>query len=245
MTDLSSEAGMTSAPTLVEQYSTELRLETRRSVWLPSRDGREPSTVALSYVLEAEPRDVLEVGCGTGTFAARLALALPSSRVTATDASPRMVELAAARGVEACVADIQALPFDGGSFDAVAGMWMLYHVPDLDTALAEVRRVLRPGGLFVAVTNGDRHLADLLREAGGVPTVTDFSSETGEEVLARHFEAVTRVDIETRALFADHAQAQSYLATFAPDLAARLPVFEGAREYAGATTVFTGRAPTA
>ena len=50
----------------------------------------------------------------------------------------------------------------------VAALWMLYHVPDVDRAIAEVRRVLRPGGLFVAVTNGDGHLADLRVECGGV-----------------------------------------------------------------------------
>ena len=61
----------------------------------------------------------------------------------------------------------QDLPYADESFDVVAALWMLYHVPDVDRALAEVRRVLRPGGLFVAVTNGDGHVADLRREAGG------------------------------------------------------------------------------
>ena len=71
------------------------------------------------------------------------------------------MELTAARGVEARVADVQDLPFADDSFDVVAAMWMLYHVPDLDRGLAEVRRVLRPGGRLVAVTNGDGHTAEL------------------------------------------------------------------------------------
>ena len=61
------------------------------------------------------------------------------------DVSPRMVELARARGVDARVGDVQELPFDDGSFDCAVAAWMLFHVPDLDRGLAELARVLRPG----------------------------------------------------------------------------------------------------
>ena len=82
---------------------------------------------------------------------------------------------------------------------------MLYHVRDLERALNEVRRVLRPGGTFVAVTNGNDHLAELRIEAGGKRDITQFSSETGESVLRRRFADVRRHDLETRAVFPDHA----------------------------------------
>ena len=52
--------------------------------------------------------------------------------VVAVDISPRMVELARARGVDAHLADVQSLPFEDGEFDCVAANWVLYHVPDLD-----------------------------------------------------------------------------------------------------------------
>jgi ubiquinone/menaquinone biosynthesis C-methylase UbiE len=181
---------------------------------------------------------VLEIGCGTGVMASRIH-DLPGVTLVATDFSPRFVELTAARGIDARQADICYLPFDDGSFDVVYAGWMLYHVRDLERALNEVRRVLRPGGTFVAVTNGNDHLADLRREAGGRPEVTPFSSETGESVLRRRFDDVRRHDLATRAVFPDHASAQAYLDSTDEGLV--LTPFEGAREYAGAVTVFEAR----
>lgn len=222
------------------QYAREGNLETRRSVWRPTLDGRDPVGLAAALVAEAagDGAAILEVGCGTGLFAERLAAENPGATVTATDQSERFVELTAARGVEARVADVQDLPFADDSVDVVAAMWMLYHVPDLDRGLAELRRVLRPGGLLVAVTNGDEHTADLRREAGGGPLVTTFSSENGEQALRRHFSDVQREELATRAVFDDHAAAVAYLETLQDGHPWELPPFAGPREYAGHVTVF-------
>ena len=232
---------MTDASFVDAQYADETRLDTRRSVWRDSEDGRNPTDLAALAIRREQPATVLEVGCGGGQFAARVAGENPQARVLATDRSTRFVEVAAARGVPARVADLQDLPFEDGSFDVVASLWMLYHVPDLDRGLAEVRRVLRPGGLFVAVTNGDEHTADLRREAGGGPVVTAFSTENGEVALRRHFADVEQEDVATRAVFADHAAAAAYLATTDQALADALPPFDGPRTYSGATTVFLAR----
>ena len=223
-----------------EQYATEDNLETRRSVWRPGPDGLDPQAEVLRAIDRAlvGDADILEVGCGTGAMAERIN-ALPGVRLIATDFSPRFVELTAARGVDARQADICYLPFDDGSFDVVYAGWMLYHVRDLERALNEVRRVLRPGGTFVAATNGNDHVADLRAEAGGRPVITQFSSETGESVLRRRFGDVRRLDIETRAVFDDHTSAQAYLDSTQEGLA--LPHFEGSREYAGHVTVFEAR----
>jgi len=223
-----------------EQYSTETNLETRRSVWRPTTDGLEPATEALRAIDRAlvGDADVLEVGCGTGVMAEQIN-ALPGVTLVATDYSTRFVELTAARGVDTRKADICYLPFDDASFDVVYAGWMLYHVRDLERAFNEVRRVLRPGGTFVAVTNGNDHLADLRIEAGGKPEITQFSSETGESVLHRRFPDVRRHDLETRAVFGDHATAQAYLDSADEGLV--LPPFEGTREYAGHVTVFEAR----
>ena len=232
---------MTAPDRVRAQYSSEGRLETRRSVWRDSLDGRNPATTAADAIRAVAPSTVLEVGCGTGVFAERLVRENPHASVVATDQSPRFVSLTAERGVAAQQAEVQELPFDDDTFDVVAARWMLYHVPDLDQALSEGRRVLRPGGLFVAVTNGDNHLADLMRDAGGNKNVTQFSSENGAAALGRHFEHVTAEHIATRAVFEDHASAVAYLASFDATMAAALPPFDGSREYAGATTVLLAR----
>ncbi|MEV0386105.1 class I SAM-dependent methyltransferase [Nonomuraea sp. NPDC050643] len=89
---------------------------------------------------------LLDVGCGTGVVTAA-ALAL-GAEVTAVDADPVMLELTARRHPYATIrqATLPELPFDTGHFDAIAGNFVINHVPDTAAALAELHRVLRPGG---------------------------------------------------------------------------------------------------
>ena len=195
------------------QYAEEGNLELRRSIWHPSTDGRDPATEALAAVVAEAPGRVLEVGCGTGAFAARIHGALPAAELVATDQSERFVDLTRQRHLSAERADVERLPFADASFDVVAAMWMLYHVPDLHRGLTEIARVLRPSGLLVAATNGDGHLAQLRRDAGCSAAITQFSRENGETALAAHFVEVRRQDFATRAVFVDHACAVAYLAS--------------------------------
>jgi len=97
----------------------------------------------------------LELGCGTGFFLLNLKQAGVLDEGHVTDLSPGMVEVAVrnARGlgfeVEGRVADAESIPYDDDSFDLVVGHAVLHHIPDLDLAMREVLRVLRPGGRFV------------------------------------------------------------------------------------------------
>lgn len=231
-------SALTTPDAVTQQYADESRLQTRRNVWRGTADGTQPQDVALEALVASTPRDVLEIGSGTGEFASRIKERLPDARLVATDLSPRMVELTAGRGIDAYQVDANEFPFAEDEFDAVVAMWVLYHLPDPDRAIAEARRVLRKDGAFLAMTNGDGHLADLLRAAGGERIRTGFSRENGAAALYRHFTFVEQIDFDTRAVFPDHAAAQAYLATFAPDLAEQLPPFEGEREFAGAATLF-------
>lgn len=218
-----------------KQYADEGDLSTRARVWQPAADGRDPAARPSRHCPAVGRSSRSGAGPGPLRRASRHSWT-PGS--VAVDESEHFVRLTRDRGVDAQVADVQHLPFADASFDAVVAMWMLYHVTDLHGGLGEVRRVLRPGGTFVAVTNGDEHVADLRRGAGGAAVVTRFSSENGESSVRRHFDDVRREDVATRAVFPDHAAAVAYLESSHEDVDWRLPTFEGPREYAGHVTVF-------
>jgi ubiquinone/menaquinone biosynthesis C-methylase UbiE len=105
---------------------------------------------------EDPPRRILDVGCGTGKLAHRLARDLPGSRVVGCDFSRGM--LAHARSRDAALrlarADAQRLPFADGCFDAIVSTEAFHWFPDPDAALAGFHRVLAPRGrLLVAFVN--------------------------------------------------------------------------------------------
>jgi SAM-dependent methyltransferase len=112
-----------------------------------------------------------------------------------------MVELACERGVDARLGDVQDLPFGDGEFDAAVAAWMLYHVPDLERGLAELARVLRPGGRLVAVTPSRFHLAELRTLVGSGPPALSFCRESGEVLLTRWFRNVRRQDVDGTVVF--------------------------------------------
>jgi SAM-dependent methyltransferase len=111
---------------------------------------------------------ILEVGCGDGALWSKNADRIPDRwTVTLGDFSPGMV-LDVRRTLRAvgpwfayAAFDAQAIPFADGHFDAVIANHMLYHVPDRPRALAEIGRVLRPGGRLFASTAGTGHLREL------------------------------------------------------------------------------------
>ena len=122
------------------QYASEVNLQARQALW-EDVEGSERAGRSSGATIEAwQLRRVLEVGGGEGELAERMQREL-GAEVTFVDLSPRMVELARARGVDARVGDVQELPFADGTFDTVVAAWMLYHVPDLDAGLAEIVRV--------------------------------------------------------------------------------------------------------
>jgi SAM-dependent methyltransferase len=211
------------------EYATEDGLHARASVY-QGISGPDARDLVFEAIREVMPRRVLEAGCGWGELAARIAHEL-SAEVVAIDLSPRMVELARERGVEASVGDVQQLQFADGEFDCVTANWMLYHVPDLDRALAELARVLRPGGRLVAATNGLRHLNELWSLVGRSreDEPVRFFVETAEPYLRRQFARVEHRDYEDTMEFRDADAVRGYVASSVAHkhLAELVPAFDG------------------
>jgi ubiquinone/menaquinone biosynthesis C-methylase UbiE len=138
---------------------------------------------------------VLEFGCGTGTTALRLAPHV--ARMVATDLSHEMIAIArekktshAGSNVEFAVAAPEGAPWPDSSFDAVLAFNLWHLVADRASALAQVRRLLKPGGLFVSKTPCLAEMNPLLRLAvplmrlvGKAPYVAFFSAAAFESEI--------------------------------------------------------------
>jgi SAM-dependent methyltransferase len=221
---------------VARQYATESNLEARRSLYA-NTEGPDPREVAFRAVAEAAPRRVLEVGGGPGELAARMADEL-RCEVVMLDVSQRMVDLARERGVDARVGDVQALPFDDASFDCAVAAWMLFHVPDLDRGLAELARVVRPGGRLVAVTNAEHHLAELRAIAGRAAWSRTFTRENGSEPIERHFGDVERRDVDGWVTIEDDAVVRGFVESLDPAEPVELAPYELPLRARRATSVF-------
>jgi SAM-dependent methyltransferase len=231
-------------PQLVrEEYATEAGLVGRRAAYRWA-DGPDAPELLFQTLAGFRPGSVLEVGCGPGELSKRIAVELGAA-VFAIDISPRMVELARGRGVDAQLGDVQELPFPDASFDCAVAAWMLYHVPDVDRALRELARVLRPGGHLVAVTNYLDHLSELRALATDRPNPEwAFSGDNGRGLLAAHFATIDEHDAAGTIRFPDREAVVSYLRSsisLLRDAEARLPDFEPPFVVRRHPTIFVAR----
>ena len=207
------------------EYADETRLAARKAAHAGA-EGPDAREVLFEAIVERAPARLLELGCGEGELAERLGRQT-SADVIAVDQSPRMVELARTRGVDTRVGRAERLAFEDASFECVVAAWMLYHVEQLDRALAEISRVLRPEGRFVAVTNGRDHMRELYELTGRDGIQSQFTAEDADEILPRYFGRVERRDAHGWIVFPDAAAAQAYVSSLVALEGARIPPVEG------------------
>lgn len=131
--------------------------------WDPQTYGQVGSFVhelaggALEWLAAQPGEHILDLGCGDGQLTQRIAAA--GSTVIGVDSSPAMVAASRARGIAAEEASAESLPFADNEFDAVFSNAALHWVRGQDAMMAEVRRVLKPGGRFVAEMGGHGNIA--------------------------------------------------------------------------------------
>jgi SAM-dependent methyltransferase len=181
--------------------------------------------------LELKPRErVLEVGCGTGALWRASRQPLPGgSRFALTDVSIGMVRDARSlladmnRTAWYAAMNVESTAFAEGTFDVVVANHMLYHVPDRDRAISELRRVLGAGGRMVAATNGERHMEELAALANVHYPEFDlgenaarFSRENGGAMLGQHFTRVEWAEYEDVLLVSDAEAVVAYALSVIP-----------------------------
>jgi SAM-dependent methyltransferase len=135
-------------------YADDRNFRARQRLWQQQAPMFDTVSWVLSLTEFLPGMRVLDAGCGNGLYLR--ALAGRAVRVVGCDLSMGMLRPV---GHPVLVnADVTALPIRGGVFDVVLATHMLYHVPDREAAVRELRRVLASGGTCVAVTNGARHM---------------------------------------------------------------------------------------
>ena len=206
-----------------EQYKTAGNLQTRMSIhdkYSVNKLGFG-NWICGQYELHENDR-ILELGCGTGTIWKDHLHLLPlGASLVLTDFSEGMLQTArenipAHPAVSFRQTDIQEIPYPDDSFDAVIANMMLYHVPNLYKALAEVRRVLRPGGVFYCATYGvhgiTEFVQELLADYGAKYGVnTSFTLQNGGELLRQHFADVEQRRYEDRLEVTDEEDLVDYI----------------------------------
>jgi SAM-dependent methyltransferase len=148
---------------LNEQYVTDHALRVRQQTHAQYGTGMNLELAVDDVLNLHNTAGLLDIGTGPGDYPARLRREGHRGRLVGVDRSPGMVAQASTAHVdldalEFIEADAMTLPFPDASFDAVTARHMLYHLSDLDQALKEARRVLKPGGRFLALTNADGYM---------------------------------------------------------------------------------------
>jgi ubiquinone/menaquinone biosynthesis C-methylase UbiE len=206
------------------QYGDDRNLSARQRFWA----HQDPYFDIVAWVLDlaglSPGMQVLDAGCGNGMYLR--ALAARNVKAAGCDLSAGMLRAAGYRTV--INADLIALPVRDGAFDVVLAVHMLYHVPDREAAVRELRRVLAPGGTCIAVTNGARHLLPLRRLTEQAvrrvtprwemrPNTHAFNAENAAAQLSTAFGSVTRVQRASDApvVIRDAGLAADYVASWA------------------------------
>jgi SAM-dependent methyltransferase len=212
-----------------------LRQETHDQYSVPRIDF--PNWVLDRVVWRGDER-VLDVGAGHGIYYQRIRERRPEVHYYGLDRSPGMVDKHHAQG-KLLIADAQQLPFKTDAFDVVMANHMLYHVPNIDNAINEFRRILKQDGVLVTATNSLQTMPEfnalfrraimLLSAPGNIytqpptPIYNPFALENGVRLLARHFYAVVRHDLPQALVFDNVDPAMAYLESWRPLREPQLP----------------------
>jgi SAM-dependent methyltransferase len=204
----------------------------------------QPQVDFTAWVLDHVPwrgdERVLDIGCGSGAYIEPVCRRLVrGGHMLAGDVSWGMLRDAASKPLPASAAvlnsDAMQLPLPDGCCDVVLANHMLFHVPQIESAVAEIHRVLRPGGYLLATTNArdsmETFMAEMVEACHALGHSIDpppspalrFTLEDGRAYLQPCFPDVERDIIESALVFSEVAPPVAYIDSMRHVYAPRLP----------------------
>ena len=213
-------------PALIRQQyknkdNLQVRIDTHKKYSQPKHDF-------IGFILDqiewTSRETVIDVGCGAGVYVEG---AMERGRIYfPCDLSLGMLQGLTPPGLPRVNLDAQQLPFANDSADVILANHMLYHVPDQDAAVSEIKRVLRPGGFLLAATNSNLNMSEItdlrvaIGQKLGLPSESPrirpgltFTLEEGDILLKRHFKSVTRVDQPAALVFPNSQPVVDYISS--------------------------------
>jgi SAM-dependent methyltransferase len=210
-----------------QHYATDASLRIRQDIHekytVPRIDHTDWVLRSMSW--RGDER-VLDVGCGAGNYFQPLKTRWPDINYYGLDISYGMLSKHPADDA-VIQASAEQLPFPTGSVNIIMANHMIYHLPDIDAAILEFRRVLKADGVLMAATNSVQSMPELqvlLRRAILLLTRTSpaevhppspghelFALENGTRRLSRHFYAVVRHDLPGKLVFTEVEPVMQYL----------------------------------
>lgn len=205
------------------QYQTDANLAARQSIYAYQRPRTDLPRVVLGLAALRGSETVADIGCGNGIYLSGLAGRRHAGPAVGVDLSRGMLTAARQRAPAAALlaGDAVMLPLRDGASDVTLAMHMLYHVPDPASAVRELRRVTRPGGLVLVGLNGGDHLRELrdliaaaLPDAGrsAAPVADErLRLDQGQDLLATAFTSVIRHDFTAELLLPGPGPVERYV----------------------------------
>ncbi|MBE6051062.1 MAG: class I SAM-dependent methyltransferase [Clostridium sp.] len=190
------------------QYKNDNNLQTRISIHEKYSVNKQGfgNWIIEQYDMR-EGYSILELGCGNGSMWKNHINEIPErTSLILTDFSNGMLEKAKENlhnsdKISFENVDIQSLPYEDKSFDIIIANMMLYHVPDLNKALEEVKRVLKDNGTFYCATFGENGITNYIKGLINDAKVKEeseciFTLQNGEGKLRKYFNSVVKRNYE-------------------------------------------------
>jgi SAM-dependent methyltransferase len=209
------------------QYRDDSNLAARQAIYAYQQPRVNLWSWALSLAELDGSETVVDVGCGNGRYLRQLQGEGHNGLTVGIDLSAGMLAGVATDDPDQALvqADATRLPFQDGGVDVALAMHMLYHVPNPGLAVAELRRIVRPGGrVLVLVNSADalRELRQLISDVAteldiplGSPTTWRLDVDRGAEMVSTAFDVVERHEVRAELVVPDPEPVVAYVASLA------------------------------